>query len=113
MAGSASEESRRAEAAELSSAVIIYAQEALDDVDRLFTWLLDRNQTAAGRFLEALRHATARIAEAPELYPVSDTDAGARKCLMRFGGSAYVIHYVAEGDNQIIVRMWHGREERR
>lgn len=93
--------------------MIIYSQEAQDDVDRLFTWLLDRNPNAAERFVVALKEATARIAKAPGLYPITDTDAGARKCLMRFGGSAYVIYYVVEGGDQIVVRMWHGREERR
>ncbi len=32
---------------------------------------------------------------------------------MRFGGSVYVLYYVVDGADQTIVRMWHGREERR
>jgi len=93
--------------------VIVYSQEAQDDVDRLFTWLLLRSPAAAERFVAALKQVTERIAADPQLYPSVETDNDARKCLMRFGGSAYVIYYLVEGDNQTIVRMWHGREERR
>jgi plasmid stabilization system protein ParE len=92
--------------------VIAYSSEGLADIDRLFTWLEARNPDAAARFLAALRQTAQRITERPLLHPVVD-DGALRKCLMRFGGSAYVIYYAIEGENQIIVRVWHGREERR
>lgn len=31
---------------------------------------------------------------------------------MRFGRSVYVIYFLIEGDNQIILRVWHGHEAR-
>ncbi len=91
---------------------LIFSREAEDDVDRLFTWLLVRNPGAAARFLAALKQATARITEHPERYPRAGEDAAVRKHLMRFGGAAYVIYYVVEGDDQVLVRVWHGRERR-
>lgn len=35
-----------------------------------------------------------------------------RRYLMRLGRSTYVIHYVEDEKDQVIVRIWHGREDR-
>jgi len=37
----------------------------------------------------------------------------ARKYLLHLGRTAYVIYYREKGDDQVIVRIGHGREERR
>ncbi len=92
--------------------MIIYSREALADIDRLFAWLEVRSVAAAGRFVAALRGSLANIAKRPLLYPTT-RDGRARKCLMFFGRAAYVIYYVIDGDDQVVVRIWHGREERR
>lgn len=92
--------------------MLIFSREAEDDVDRLFSWLLVRNPNAAARFLVTLKRATARIADQPLRYPLAGDDKALRKHLMRFGGSAYVIYYLVEGGDQVIVRLWHGRERR-
>lgn len=92
--------------------MITYSQEALADVERLFVWLQARSPDAAARFVAGLRRAAARIAERPLLY-LAAGDGSVRKCLMHFGGSAYVIYFQIEGADQVILRIWHGREERR
>jgi len=92
--------------------MLIFAPEAEEDVDRLFSWLIARNPAAAARFLATLKLAAARIAEKPMHYPLAGEDEALRKHLMRFGGSAYVIYFLTDGDDQVIVRIWHGRERR-
>lgn len=91
--------------------MIRYTPDALDDLERLYRWLLDRNPIAAERFLERLAEAARRIAERPMAWPPS-ADGRARRHVMRFGRSAYVLHYVIDDLDQVIVRVWHGRQRR-
>jgi plasmid stabilization system protein ParE len=85
---------------------------ALEDVDRLRAWWIARDMAIAERFLEHLLKTEHRIAARPLLFPPS-ADGQTRVCLMRFGRFAYVVYFVVDGADQIIVRIWHGREERR
>jgi toxin ParE1/3/4 len=40
-------------------------------------------------------------------------DADVRQIVIRFGASGYVVRYVAEANNDIVItRIWHGREAR-
>ena len=91
--------------------MIRYTPEARADVDRLYAWRLVYSADLAERFLQLLAQTEARIAARPLLFPVSAAGE-ARKCLMRLGRHVYVLHYVIDGDDQVIVRIWHGRENR-
>lgn len=92
--------------------MIRYAPEARADVLRLHAFQKQRSSALASRWRQLLDRTERRIAERPHLFPPS-ADGEARKCLMRFGRSVYVVHFVIDGDDQIIVRLWHGRESRR
>jgi toxin ParE1/3/4 len=39
-------------------------------------------------------------------------DAGVRQIVIRFGTSGYIVRYVAEPDDIVVTRIWHGREAR-
>lgn len=91
--------------------MIRYTPEARADVDRLYAWRLVYSADLAERFLQLLGQTEERIAARPLLYPLS-AGGEARKCLMRLGRHVYVLHYVIDGDDQVIVRIWHGREDR-
>jgi toxin ParE1/3/4 len=39
-------------------------------------------------------------------------DANVRQIVIRFGTSGYIVRYVAEADDIVITRIWHGREAR-
>jgi plasmid stabilization system protein ParE len=92
--------------------MIRYRREALVDVDRLLAWWLERSDVVAQRFLDRVLDTEQRIASRPGLFPPSK-DGDTRRCLMRFGRSVYVLHFIIEGADQVIVRIWHGREDRR
>lgn len=91
--------------------MIDYAPAALDDIERLHAWLATRSSQAATRFLALLNHAEQNIAAQPNGYPLAG-DGVIRKCLLSLGRSVYVIYYVIDDENQIILRLWHGREQR-
>ena len=92
--------------------MIRYAPVALHDVRRLHGWLVERDAArAAGKLMRRLADAERRIAERPNGWPLTQSGL-ARRYLMRLGRSTYVVHYVVDGDDQVIVRIWHGREDR-
>jgi plasmid stabilization system protein ParE len=91
--------------------MIIYAPDAQKDVRRLYCWLLERNSTAARRWLADLDAALVQIAAGPSAWPLT-SKGDARKYFMKFGRSQYTIHYLERGDDQVIQRVWHGREQR-
>ncbi|MET0547467.1 MAG: type II toxin-antitoxin system RelE/ParE family toxin [Caulobacterales bacterium] len=91
--------------------MIRYSDAALDDVERLYRWLLDRNPSASRRFLKRLKAAEDFIAG--KTAACMNVQSGvARRYIVRFSGAAYVIYFVEDGADQIIVRIWHGREAR-
>lgn len=91
--------------------MIRYTPEARADVDRLHAWRLKYSANLAERFLQLLETTEGRIAARPHSFPQS-TAGEARKCLMRLGRHVYVLYYIIDGDDQVIVRIWHGRENR-
>lgn len=91
--------------------MISYSDAALTDLERLYRWLLERNSNTARRFLDDLKRAEAFIAANPSACAAAAGGA-ARRHIMRFGASAYVIYFVEDGADQVIVRLWHGRKAR-
>lgn len=91
--------------------MIRYSAEAEADIRRLHNWLFTRHRPAALRFLEALEEAENAIGAAAHSFPQND-DRMSRRYIFRFGRSCYVMHYLQDGDDVVVVRLWHGREER-
>lgn len=82
---------------------------ARQDLERLSTFLAERNPSAAERALETIRSAAASLDE------FSDRGApggrrGLRRLIAPFGRAAYIIHYRVEPQTVIIVRVFHSRE---
>jgi hypothetical protein len=66
---------------------------------------------SAANWLTRLQESETLIARAPYRWPHSANGA-ARRYTMRFGRSRYVIHFVEDGADAVIVRIWSGREQR-
>lgn len=86
---------------------------AVDDVDVAFSYITDRNLTAA-RALEArLRDAVERLGEFPEMGAVLDTDAfdfvrpGTRLVVVE----PYLVFYRALPEAVVILRVLHARQD--
>lgn len=92
--------------------MIRYRPEAEADLVRLYAWQSARDGRLAEKFQQLLVATEKRIAARPQMFPLL-AGGEMRKCLMRFGRSAYVIYFIIEGDDQVVLRVWHGREARR
>ena len=93
--------------------MILLSADAVDDVERLRSFLDRNNPDAARRALALIWTAIERLQEFPDLgMPTGDTDI--RQIVVRFGASGYIIRYavLAEDGNILITRIWHGREAR-
>jgi plasmid stabilization system protein ParE len=93
--------------------MILLSPDAVEDVDRLRTFLDQKNPDAARRALALIWKALDRLQEFPRLgMPTGDADI--RQIVVRFGSSGYIVRYVflPENENILITRIWHGREAR-
>jgi toxin ParE1/3/4 len=88
-----------------------WAPEAVRDLARLRALLDDRNPAAAKRAARRIREAAAALREQPELGRIVVGEEF-RDLLAPFGGGAYVLRYRLDPDAVVVVRVWHGREER-
>jgi plasmid stabilization system protein ParE len=91
---------------------VVWLPEALEDVQRLRLFLADKNPTAAARAGRVLQDGAKLLADYPEAgHPMNDgTDR--RELFLPFGASSYVLRYLIDGQTVVIIRVWHGRENR-
>ena len=92
---------------------LIWLPEAREDVERLFEFLVDVNPAAAERAVRLIQQGANRLLEQPELGRPMAVDSFRRELVLPFGVAAYVLRYRLEGDYVVVIRVWHGREERR
>ena len=91
---------------------ILWLPEALDDLERLYDFLVERDPVAAERAIRTIEEGVDRLAELPELGRPMDDDTGRRELFVPFGAGAYVLRYRLHQDTAVILRVWHSREER-
>jgi plasmid stabilization system protein ParE len=93
--------------------MILLSPDAVEDVERLRTFLDQSNPDAARRALASIWTAIDRLQEFPDL-GMSTEDADIRQIVVRFGSSGYIVRYAAmpADRNILITRIWHGREAR-
>ena len=92
---------------------LIVSRAAVADLVRLRTFLMSKNEIAAQRAVQVLDHAMKSLLDLPDRGRPAGTT-GARDLIVPFGKSSYLMRYVhrPETDEIIVLRMWHGREER-
>ena len=93
--------------------MILLSPAAVVDVERVRSFLEERNPDAAKRALVAIWRALDQVQAFPEL-GATTADADIRQIVVRFGSSGYIVRYtVLPGSGDIFVtRLWHGREAR-
>ena len=93
--------------------MILLSPDAIEDVERLRSFLDENNPGAAQRALASIWTAINRLQEFPEL-GMATADADIRQIVVRFGASGYIVRYAAlhETKDILITRIWHGREAR-
>jgi plasmid stabilization system protein ParE len=93
--------------------MILLSADAVEDIERLRSFLDQNNPDAARRALALIWTAIDRLQEFPDLgMPTGDADI--RQIVVRFGASGYIVRYASlpEDGNILITRIWHGREAR-
>jgi toxin ParE1/3/4 len=94
--------------------MILLSPDAVEDVERLRLFLDQHSPATAQRALAAIWRAMERLEEFPNL-GMQTEDAELRQIVVRFGASGYIVRYavLAETQDILITRIWHGREARR
>ncbi|MCW5701988.1 MAG: type II toxin-antitoxin system RelE/ParE family toxin [Bradyrhizobium sp.] len=92
--------------------MILLSPDAVEDIERVRSFLDKDNPDAARRALASIWTAIERLQEFPELgMPTADADI--RQIVVRFGASGYIVRYASLPDGTILItRVWHGREAR-
>lgn len=92
---------------------IRWLPEALTDVERLHTFLYDKNSEAAGRAAATILEGARLLKISPRIGRPMPDETGRRELIMAFGAGAYVIRYCLQSDTTVvIIRVWHNREDR-
>jgi plasmid stabilization system protein ParE len=91
---------------------LIWSTEALQALAAHFDFLKLKDRDIAGRAAQAIRDAVFSLAKNPQRGVLLADGSDRRKLMVRFGKHGYVIHYYLEGDCILIVRIYHGRQER-
>jgi toxin ParE1/3/4 len=93
--------------------MILVSPAAVEDIERLRSFLEAVNPRAAKRALAVIWRAIERLPEFPSLGMPTD-DGDIRQIVVRFGSSGYVVRYavIPESGDILITRLWHGREAR-
>jgi plasmid stabilization system protein ParE len=92
--------------------MIVLSPDAIADIDRMRSFLNNKNPGAAQRAMALILSAIERLQDFPDRgLPTGD---GIRQIVIKFGASGYVIRYaiIPETEDILITRIWHGREER-
>jgi plasmid stabilization system protein ParE len=92
---------------------LIVSPNAAADLNRLRAFLTDKNPDAAQRAATSLIRAIQSLDTFPDRGRPIGIE-GVRELIVPFGNSAYVLRYAhaADSDEIIVLRIWHGREQR-
>lgn len=93
--------------------MIIFSEDARDDITRLRSFLDQVNPGAARRAMALIFKAIELLQDFPDRGRPTD-DADIRQIALRFGASGYIVRYAVLTETQdiLITRIWHGREAR-
>ena len=93
-------------------AILKWLPEALTDIERLYTFLYDKNPHAATEATKIIIR-TAKILETnPKIGRPMPDDTGRRELFAAYGAGAYVLRYKLVGTSPVVIRVWHSRENR-
>lgn len=91
---------------------IEWASGALNDLDRLHSFLSDLNILAAVGAIDAILADVAMLAEHPAIGKRAIANENIRIWPVKFGENGYIIRYSVEPSALVILRIYHSREDR-
>jgi plasmid stabilization system protein ParE len=92
---------------------IKWTARACEDLDRLYTYMLDRDEEAAGRAYDAIVKAMAVLQDFPfSCRKASDESSVLRELIVSFGSAGYVVLFKIEDSKTVIIAaLRHQRED--
>lgn len=91
---------------------IKWLPEALHDIERLHSFLYDKNPDAAARVAKTILSAANLLQVNPHIGRPMPDETGRREIFATYGAGAYVLRYKLVDTTPIIIRVWHSRENR-
>ena len=90
---------------------LIWSPQALQDVQRLYRFLSDKNVDAARRAVQAIRKSVKVLAHQPGIgRPAEDMEPEYREWIIDFGDSGYVALYRYDSETAVILAVRHQKE---
>jgi plasmid stabilization system protein ParE len=94
-------------------ASIKWLPDAISDIKRLHTFLESKDSEAASRAAACILEGVNILKSSPRIGRPMPDETGRRELSTAFGAGAYVLRYMIEDDNTVvIIRVWHSREDR-
>lgn len=91
---------------------IVWTQAAIVDLNRHYDFLKLNDSDAATRAAQAIVSSAESLQQNPRRGAIVDEVAGLRKLIVSFGKYGYIIHYAILENDVIILRVYHGQENR-
>jgi toxin ParE1/3/4 len=91
---------------------IIWLPEAVEDLERLHEFLMDKNPDAAKRAAQTILNGAKTLAEFPEIGRPMNDGTERREIFAAFGSGGYVLRHIIEDETVFIIRVWHTKESR-
>ena len=92
--------------------IIDWLPEAKADLERLYNYISEHNPRAAAKAVEAIVLGVDQLIGFPEIGRPWEHDLSFRELVIPFGARSYIVRYRLLGESVVIVRVWHGLEER-
>lgn len=90
---------------------LIWSPPALEDVQRLYSFLAINDEDAARRTIRTIRAGVKILSHQPEAgRPAEDMDPAFREWLIDFGSSGYIALYHFDGETATILAVRHQKE---
>jgi addiction module RelE/StbE family toxin len=91
---------------------VVWSRPALADLDRHYQYLKDQSPESASRAVQAIIQSGKSLAQTPQRGNPIAAAPGLRKLVVRFGKVGYLLHYTVLEDEVLILRVYHGRQNR-
>ena len=91
---------------------IVWSLRASQDLEKHYNYLALRNADAAKKAAQAILQAANSLGQNPYKGVIIEEQAGLRKLSVFFGKYGYVIHYAIITDEIVILRVYHGNQNR-
>jgi len=91
---------------------IVWTESAMEDLNRHYEFLKINNADAAARAVREIVSVGESLQDNPRRGTPIGEVSGLRKLLVFFGKYGYVIHYTILENDVVILRIYHGRENR-